>query len=350
MHSQRRVFSAISTLLILVGTALNGGTPAMAAGTGGTVSLTATSDGAAQNLGSKLIGVSRTGGSSGAASVLCRTVNGTAVSGTDFTAVSQVLSWANGDATAKYCHVPISDAHPYSGQKTFQVELSAATGAALGSPASATVTVYGNQSVGRVSLSAPTYSVAQNLGSVTITVDRSGGSSGWSAVGYATANGTGIAGTDYTSERGTVSWANGDATPKTFTIPISNAKPFAGTKTVAVAIAGAQGALLGQSNTSAIVTINGDGTTTGPTTGTATLTWSAPTQYTNGSPITGLAGYKIYYGSSPTALTSVIAINSPASNSYEFSTLAAGTWYFAITAYDDQAMESTRSNVVSKTI
>lgn len=351
MGSRRRVFSAISSLLILAGAGLSVGTLAAAAGTGGTVSLTATSDGAVQNLGSKLIGVSRSGGSSGAASVTCHTANGTAVAGTDYTALSQVLTWANGDAAVKYCHLAISDAHPFSGQKTLQVQLSGASGAALGSPAQATVTIYGNQAVGRFALSATTYSAKQNVGSLTITVDRTGSSSGWAAVAYATANGSAAAGTDYTAKKGELTWANGDASPKTFTIPISNAKPFTGAKTLAVALAGPQGALLLQGSTSAIVTISGDATTPAqPATGSATLSWSPPTLETNGAPITGLAGFNIYYGNSPTTLTRVVAVNSPTASSYQISSLAAGTWYFAIAAYNEQAVESPRSGVVSKTI
>jgi hypothetical protein len=315
------------------------------------VSLTAASDGAVQNLGSKLIGVSRTGGSSGAASVTCHTANGTAVAGTNYTALSQVLTWANGDAAVKYCHVTISDAHPFSGQKTLLVELSGASGAALGSPAQATVTIYGNQAVGRFALSATSYSAKQNAGSLTITVDRTGSSSGWAAVAYATANGSAVSGTDYTSKQGELTWANGDAAPKTFSIPISNAKPFTGAKTVAVALAAPQGALLLQGSTSAIITISGDASTPAqPATGSATLTWSAPTLETNGSPITGLAGFNIYYGNSPTSLTRVVAVNSPSASSYQISSLAAGTWYFAIAAYNEQAEESPRSGVVSKTI
>jgi hypothetical protein len=351
MGSRRRVFSVISSLLILAGAGLSVCTLATAAGTGGTVSLTATSDGAVQNLGTKLIGVSRTGGSSGAASVTCHSANGTAVAGTDYTALSQVLTWANGDAAVKYCHVSISDAHPFAGQKAFQVALSGASGAALGSPAQATVTIYGNQAISRFALSATTYSAKQNAGSLTITVDRTGGSSGWAAVAFATANGSAVAGTDYTSKQGELTWANGDAAPKTFTIPISNAKPFTGAKTIAVALAAPQGALLLQGSTSAIITISGDGSTPAqPATGSATLTWSAPTLETNGSPITGLAGFNIYYGNSPTTLTRVVAVNTPSASSYQISSLAAGTWYFAVAAYNEQAEESPRSEVVSKTI
>jgi hypothetical protein len=234
------------------------------------------------------IEVTRMGGSSGTASVLCGTRNNTAVSGTDYTAISQTLDWGSGDTSGKFCNVPISGAYPFSGQKTFIVQISDATGAALGRVSSATVTINGSGAgtAGTLTLSAPTYAVAQNAGSVTISVNRTGGSSGSATVAYATANGSAIAGTDYTSEQGVVSWASGDATPKTFLIPVSNAAPFTGAKTLAVAIAGAQGAALGTANTSSIVSINGDAASP-PTVslsaspssiasgGSSMLTWSA---------------------------------------------------------------------------
>jgi hypothetical protein len=349
MRSRRIAFSTIAALLISSVSSLSHEAAAVAAGTAGTVEFSSAANGAVQELGVKLIAVTRTGGSSGAASVLCRTANGTATSGANYTAVSETLSWASGDSSVKYCRVQISDAAPFAGQKAFAMQLSAASGASVGSPASTTVTIYGNGTVGRVQLSAPTYSVSQKAGTLTISIDRTGSASGWAAVTYATANGTAVAGSDYTSERGAVSWANGDMSPKTFSIPISNAKPFAGTKTLAIAIAGAKGALMGTSNTSAIVTIDGDGTG-GTTTGTATLSWTAPTVDTNGQPITDLAGYNIYYGKSPTTMTSVIAVNNPASGSYTIGNLAAGTWYFAVASYNTQAMVSPLTAVVSKSI
>jgi hypothetical protein len=348
MRSRRIAFSMIAALLISSVVSLSLDAAANAASTAGTLAFSSAANGAVQNLGVKLIGVTRSGGSSGAASVVCKTVNGTATSGTSYTAVSETLNWASGDSAVKYCHVQISDATPFSGQKAFAMQLSGAAGAAVGTPASTTVTIYGNAAVGRLELTAPTFSVAQNAGSLTISIDRTGGASGWAAVAFATANGTAVAGTDYTSERGAVSWQNGDMSPKTFTIPINNSKPFTGTKTLAVAIASAQGALMGSSNTSAVVTIAGDAA--GTTTGTATLSWTAPTVDTNGEPVTDLAGYNIYYGKSPTTMTSVIAVNSPASGSYVVKNLAAGTWYFAVAAYNTQAMVSPLTAVASKTI
>jgi hypothetical protein len=339
----------IAALVIISGASLGSSTAARASGTAstGTISLSSATAGAVENLGVRTIAVKRTGGSLGAASVLCSTANNTAVAGKDYTAVSRVITWASGDATEKWCNVTISDATPYTGQKTFYVKLSGPTGAPLGTYTTTKVTIYGNKGGGLVSLSAPTYTVAQNAGSVTISVNRTSGSVGEASLNYATANGTAIAGINYTSERGQVGWGNGDTTPKKIVIPISNAAPFTGTKKLAIAIAGAEIVSLG-TITSAIVTINGDAAAA--TTGTATLSWTAPTHDTNGSPITNLAGYNLYYGKTSTTMTYVIAVNSPASGDYVIRNLAPGTWYFAVVAYNTQAMESTFSNIVSKTI
>ncbi len=355
MHPRQKAFpgifvSLISLALSFFGATLSGGSAANAAGTSaGTISMSSATAGAVENLGVRTIGVLRTGGSLGAASVLCNTANGTAVAGKDYSAVSRVITWASGDATEKWCNVTISDATPFSGEKTFYVKLSGPTGAPLGTYATTKVTIYGNKGGGLVSLSAPTYTVAQNAGSVTIAVNRTSGSVGEACVSYATANSTAIAGTNYTSERGTLVWGNGDIAPKKIVIPISKAAPFTGTKKFAIAIAGAENVSLG-TTTSAIVTIDGGAATTSTTTGTATLSWTAPTLYTNGTPLTDLAGYNLYYGTSSTTMTKVIAINNPAASSYTISSLASGTWYFAIRAYDAQAVESELSTIVSKTI
>lgn len=75
---------------------------------------------------------------------------------------------------------------------------------------------------GTLALNNTTYSIAENGSSATITVTRTGGTSGVVSVNYATAAGTATAGSDYTSATGTLSWADGDSANKTFTIPIIN--------------------------------------------------------------------------------------------------------------------------------
>lgn len=87
-----------------------------------------------------------------------------------------------------------------------------------------------------------------------------------------------------------------------------------------------------------------------PVTGSATLSWSAPTTNTNGTALTDLAGYHVYYGPDGNSLTTRIDISSPSTLSYVVTGLAAGTWYFAITAFTSTGEESAKSNVGSKTI
>jgi hypothetical protein len=91
-------------------------------------------------------------------------------------------------------------------------------------------------------------------------------------------------------------------------------------------------------------------TVSAPVTGSATLTWTAPTQNTDGSPLTNLAGYKILYGTSPGSLTNVITINNPGLTTYVIDNLPAGTWYFGMRAVNSQSVESATTNIVSKTI
>ena len=66
------------------------------------------------------------------------------------------------------------------------------------------------------------YPVRENAGEVVITIEGIGGSSGAVSVDYATSNGSAIAPGDYTARSGTLTWAAGDVSTKTFTIPISN--------------------------------------------------------------------------------------------------------------------------------
>ena len=84
-------------------------------------------------------------------------------------------------------------------------------------------------------------------------------------------------------------------------------------------------------------------------TGTATLSWAPPTTNTNGTPVTPLSGYTLYYGTSPGALTQSVAVGS-STTSYTITGLAAGAWYFAVAADAADGTQSAMSNVGSKTI
>ena len=230
----------------------------------GTLVLSAANYSVAQNAGTVTLAVDRVGGSSGAASVDYATANGSAAAGTDFTAVTGALHWNDGDATPKSVTIPISNAAPFSGDKSFRVTISnPSAGAVVGAPQTATIVIVGDAvapAVGSLQLSANGYSVNQRAGSITVTVNRTGGSSGAITVAYATSNGSAAAGGEYTAANGTLAWANGDAGSKTFTVTVNTSPAFSGDKTFGVALSAPSGGAGIATPGSATVTIVGDGT------------------------------------------------------------------------------------------
>jgi hypothetical protein len=86
-------------------------------------------------------------------------------------------------------------------------------------------------------------------------------------------------------------------------------------------------------------------------TGNVTLAWVAPTANTNGSALTNLAGYKIYYGTASKQYTSTISVSNPATLSYVINSLTVGQQYFfAVTAVSSAGVESSDSPEISGTI
>jgi ABC-type oligopeptide transport system substrate-binding subunit len=85
-------------------------------------------------------------------------------------------------------------------------------------------------------------------------------------------------------------------------------------------------------------------------TGTATLSWQAPTTNTDGAALTDLSGYRIYYGMNPDDLTQTVQLAGLGLQTYVIDDLGTGTWYFAIRAVTSAGVESALSDIVSKTI
>lgn len=96
----------------------------------------------------------------------------------------------------------------------------------------------------------------------------------------------------------------------------------------------------------------GSGTNTGAATGTGTaeLAWQMPTENTNGTPLTDLAGYTIVYGTTPDALSNSVQVTNIGTTSYVVKGLGQGTWYFAIMSYTSSGETSTLSSIESTTI
>lgn len=84
--------------------------------------------------------------------------------------------------------------------------------------------------------------------------------------------------------------------------------------------------------------------------GAAELSWEAPTENEDGSPLTDLAGYKIYWGTQPDEYTNSVTIDNPAVVTYVLENLVPATYYFVATAFNADGTESEPSEVATLTI
>ena len=85
-------------------------------------------------------------------------------------------------------------------------------------------------------------------------------------------------------------------------------------------------------------------------TGSATLSWQPPTENTDGSPLTNLAGYVIRYGTKVDALALEVRISNPGITTSMIEGLTPATWYFTVSAYTSAGVESAPSATGSKTV
>ena len=73
---------------------------------------------------------------------------------------------------------------------------------------------------------------------------------------------------------------------------------------------------------------------------TVTLSWQPPTENTNGTSISNLSGYRIYYGESPGNYTTSIQVANPGLTTYVVENLPPGQYYFSMTSYTSSGAES----------
>lgn len=87
------------------------------------------------------------------------------------------------------------------------------------------------------------------------------------------------------------------------------------------------------------------------TSGSATLSWQAPQTNADGSALTDLAGFRIYYGTASGSYSQTINVADPTATRYTISSLpGSATYFFVLRAYDKNNVESAPSPEVSKTI
>jgi hypothetical protein len=162
----------------------------------------------------------RSGSGDGAVGVTVSSEDGTAVAGADYTAVNQVVSWADGDTADKTVQVAVINDSDTEGVEYLNLRLHSLTGpTSLGVFSRAQVTILDDE-IDVLRFTSASTDVSEGGVSVSVLVTRNGPASGAVTVDWATANGTASAGSDYTAASDTLSWAAGDTTTKTITIDI----------------------------------------------------------------------------------------------------------------------------------
>lgn len=189
---------------------------------GGTFKLSAGTYAGSEITKTAAITITRTGGAASGIVVQFRTADDTAVANRDYapyTATNGSVTFSATDVS-KTVVVPIVDNGQVDGTRRFTFTLTnVSANAVLGSPATATVAIADNETGGTLQFSAATYSVPEGNVS-TITVLRTGGTGGV-LVDIATADGTGKAGHNYTTNTSTLTFLGGNtsATFRVTTLP-----------------------------------------------------------------------------------------------------------------------------------
>ena len=122
-----------------------------------------------------------------------------------------------------------------------------------------------------------------------------------------------------------------------------------------LAACNSSGSPSGSSSAASASASTGATSTTSPANTTAKstmLSWSPPTQNSDGSSLSNLAGYTLHYGTSSEDYTGSIEITNPTATSYVLSdsSFPPGKYYFAISAYNAQQVSSSLSGEISVTV
>lgn len=162
--------------------------------------------------------VSLTGQSSQPVTVFYSTADGTATAPADYAALMQnIITFEPGETTKQVVVQVVGDFNNEANENFF-VNLSGPVGAQIGT-GQGVGTIVNDDVGGAFRLASAEFSVGEASGSISITVQRTGGLSNGATVNYSTANGTAIGGLDFTHVSGTLVFQGGQ-TSRTFNIPI----------------------------------------------------------------------------------------------------------------------------------
>jgi hypothetical protein len=206
-----------------------------------------------ESAGTATITVTLSAASGVTATVDYATSDNTATAGSDYTTASGTLTFSPGITQMTFT-IPITNDTLFEGNETLTLTLSnpvSATLAGVNNPASLTII---DNDASTVDFSTNSYSVDEGVGIATITVTLSAASSVTATVDYATSDNTAIAGSDYTTASGTLTFTPG-ITELTFTVLITDDGSIEGNETLTLTLSNAISATLGSANNPAALTI-----------------------------------------------------------------------------------------------
>jgi uncharacterized delta-60 repeat protein len=175
-----------------------------------------------------VISLVRSNGTYGTVNMLASTADGTALAGTDYNGITNLgLTFGGGVVTNSFTVTIINNGLESTNfaEKFLNLHLTALTGPPDGYAAfglsNAVLRLINPSFQGYLTLSATNYTGSESAGFINFVVSRVAGSAGQISVQYATTNGpTATNGVDFTGTTNTLQWNNGDAAPRTVTIPL----------------------------------------------------------------------------------------------------------------------------------
>ena len=81
--------------------------------------------------------------------------------------------------------------------------------------------------------------------------------------------------------------------------------------------------------------------------GAVTINWTPPTENTDGTALTDLAGYDIHYGTASGNYTQSVSVSNAGLATYVVDNLTPGTYYFSVSAVNTSGTESPLSSEVT---
>jgi hypothetical protein len=146
---------------------------------------------------------------------------GTATAGADYESLGGTLSWAAGDSTPRQIVVTLLEDFLDEPAETIEIDLTPISGPGVDHRDSFTLAILDDDAQPVMQHSSACRIVNESIGTVNLTVTRSGGANGGVTASYATSNGTASAPSDYVAESGTVTFPV-NSTAQTIGIAVTN--------------------------------------------------------------------------------------------------------------------------------